>query len=226
MWFAGGRLAAAAAVSEGLVWRVGCWRAAPGWRRCTGAVSVRRRCLGPRVACPAGVANGGLGCLWVTFLGWLVLWSLVVPGSPGVRGKLGCGKPAGCPQGVSGGLGCFGLGFSTGVGGSGPDPFRALASPCFMHKRCYASFCGCLATHDCFLVRAWLHPCRPRVVGPRPAVPPRPLDRTPVRGGGRRDVRRMPVRITPLPRKPSARTTPLPRASTKGHEHPHNNHSP
>lgn len=27
-------------------------------------------------------------------------------------------------------------------------PFWVATSPCFMHKRCYASFCGCLATHD------------------------------------------------------------------------------
>ncbi len=82
----------------------------------------------------------------------------------GRRFDLGCsrvqGSPAdGCPCGPQGRAlrcacaeGCVCAGQRAPCGSV--NPFRMVIPPCFMHKRCYASFCRFLWTHDRFSVRA------------------------------------------------------------------------
>lgn len=82
-----------------------------------------------------GVASVDGPCVWV-----FLLW--VIPRSTGAQvGVLMVGGFGKCAQ-------------VRGVSPGGSGPFRAAISQCFMHKRCYASFCGCLTTHDRFSVQA------------------------------------------------------------------------
>lgn len=135
------RRASAHSEDAGACLRGGCWRMASS--RAVAAL----RCPG---VCGPGGSPGSAGAEERCRCG---CW---VPS--GVRWA-GCGWWAGCSWAVS----AVWAAVAGARGGSG------RRSPCFMHKRCYASFWGCLATHGRFLLRVGSDLSSGRVRGLRSA---------------------------------------------------------